>query len=348
MKNLKTIMARFVSYMKSRKSFNGTIDRNTIRIDFSNFSRIPKDQIGSFSEGIKRNAIYPAGEKVVFRTKACNLKIRVLYKKRVSLQSMSSFSASCIDLYTRFGDSEKYLTTIGPKTNIDMTATYDLQRDNEEETEYILYLCSYSSIELIEIDGSAPIEIIDSPSNLKNVLVVYGSSISQGCAAPRPGLSYANIIARESNHALKNYGFSESAKGEKEMAQLLAEEKANIYVLEYDHNATVQELRDTHYQLYKIIRSQNPSSCIILLSRFSGGLSISSEEAELRREIICRTYETAIAKGDENVFFIDGGVLSGPEMNSYFTDDRHPNEDGMQFISRLVLEKINEYSKKYV
>lgn len=328
------------SYRIQRREFYNFDDVNLVQIDMSTFSRVPAKNRERYSEGICRNAQYPAGITYRFKTNASSLQLKVLYQKRINLLSMSSYESSCLDLYKRVEGEYIHVATFGPKTRASMVGELDLKRDDTGMEEYLLYLCSYARVEKIEVKANAAIEIEDPNEDCRSKMVVYGSSISQGCAASRPGLSYSNIVARKKDLAIVNLGFSESAYGEKHMADLLAEQAGDIYILEYDHNAGVEELCNTHYALYERIRRANPLSRIVLISRFSGGLSISEEEAALRRCIIKDTFTKALSEGDENIYFIDGGVLSEDTRKRMFVDDRHPNDDGMKLIAGLILEQV--------
>ena len=53
-------------------------------------------------------------------------------------------------------------------------------------------------------------------------VVVYGTSITQGGCATRPGMAYTNIVSRELNRPVINLGFSGNGKGEAEVAAELA------------------------------------------------------------------------------------------------------------------------------
>ncbi len=60
-----------------------------------------------------------------------------------------------------------------------------------------------------------------------------------------------------------------------------------------------------------------------------------------RREVIRETYQTAIAEGDENVYFIDGAELfAGGAWDSCTVDRVHPNDLGFYRMARRIKREI--------
>lgn len=66
----------------------------------------------------------------------------------------------------------------------------------------------------------------------------YGSSITQGGCASRPGADYVSVLSRILNVDVVNLGFSGSARGERTMAEYLSALDCSVFVMDYDHNAT--------------------------------------------------------------------------------------------------------------
>ena len=66
-------------------------------------------------------------------------------------------------------------------------------------------------------------------------------------------------------------------------------------------------------------------------------------EEPLRREVIRTTYEHALAAGDRNVYFVDGGEFFPPELVSACSNDNtHPNDLGFYFMAKKIAPVIEE------
>ena len=176
-----------------------------------------------------------------------------------------------------------------------------------------------------------------SPFALPNPVVFYGSSITQGGCASRPGNMYPSIVCRELNLDLYDLGFSGSAKGEPEMADYIAGVEMAALVMDYDYNAdTVEWLEATHEPFFRRIRQSQPTLPVIFMSK--PNVDNEREVSALRREVIYRTFERARASGDCHVWMIDGADLFGTGFRDCCTvDGCHPNDLGFLRMAETVL-----------
>lgn len=288
---------------------------------------VPKSRISiPVSRSLAENAKFSAGRVIAVNTDK-PIKVIGCYSLRRNLKNMDGKATSGIDVYKKTDGKFAFVDTLYPSKENKMHFSSTIN----EYGELHFLLPSYASLSHLYISDG---EVITPQQGKK--IVCYGSSITQGCAASRPGLNYVNLLYLEGYNTV-NYGFSESAKGEPEVIREIASEHADIYVMEYDHNATVEELKKTHENTYHILRSENPDSIILYLSRISGGISVSKEEAEERIKIINATVEKAIKNGDKNVFFLSGNI---DDPSPLLKDDKHPNNIGMELFKRRILEYI--------
>ena len=170
----------------------------------------------------------------------------------------------------------------------------------------------------------------------------YGSSVTQGGCASRPGMSYQGIISRRFDYDFINLGFSGNAKGEDAIAEYIKNLDMSVFVYDYDYNApTVEHLNSTHEKMFKTIRKVNPNLPVIMMSRPKFNLT---EIEEQRLNIIKTTYENAILKGDKNVYLLDGKKLTELCKNDGTVDNCHPTDLGFFSMAKAVgdiIEKIN-------
>ena len=123
-----------------------------------------------------------------------------------------------------------------------------------------------------------------------------------------------------------------------------------VFVYDYDHNApTFEHLRDTHYEGYRIFRSKQPKTPVIMASRpdyWSRNFSLeyyTVEETEKRRRLIEENYLRARAEGDENVYFVDGSKMFPEEYREECTSDGcHPNDLGYHFMANAFEEVLKK------
>lgn len=299
--------------------------------------RIPLSRVNHFSRGIRVNNKFPAGKRIEFSTDADILNIKVLYRTRRILRHMSSTGTSGIDIYVRKNESFSWKRCLAPENDLQMYIQDSIFLGPGEKVIRIFYP-PFASIDSVLIRKSDFNLLMG--ENRKRI-VVYGSSISQGCAASRPSLSYTNLLSILTDCDVLNFGFSESAKGEKKVIEYISSCNAEIIILEYDQNASLEELRKTHKNVYDTIR-ENSDSWIIFMTRLSGEFSIPIGEDTERVSIINETYNYAKKKKDQKIVLINSENIFEEEKSFYFTDGIHPNDLGMKVISQKLFNVILE------
>lgn len=168
-------------------------------------------------------------------------------------------------------------------------------------------------------------------------VVYYGSSITQGACASRPGLAYQAIISRRLDLDFINLGFSGNARAEDTMVEYMASLEMSAFVSDYDHNApTVDHLRATHLRMYRKIRESHPNIPYIMLSR-PDFASHSEADSERRRRVIEDTFRAAREAGDKRVWYIDGeGIYRGFELDACTVDNDHPTDLGFMKMADAI------------
>ena len=208
--------------------------------------------------------------------------------------------------------------------------------------EYVLNLPLYNKVfkVCVGLKKGSVLERGGSYHNEKPV-VFYGSSITQGAFACRPGNSYQNVLCRALDMDYVNLGFSGNCKADPVLVDYMATLPMSCFVCDYDHNAPDADyLENTHYDVYRRIREKNPELPFIMISKPDY-----KPNQGRRRAIIMETYQKALAAGDQNVYFIDGSAFfSGPEREACTMDGIHPNDlglyqmaQGMVHILRRIL-----------
>ena len=118
-----------------------------------------------------------------------------------------------------------------------------------------IYLPSFNELDYFEI-GIAKDAVIQSPRpyTIAEPIVFYGSSITHGATASRPGINYVARVARALDADFINLGFAGSAKGQLLMAEYISTLKMSAFVLDYDANSGFEELSERHMPFYETVR----------------------------------------------------------------------------------------------
>ncbi|MCQ2463533.1 MAG: SGNH/GDSL hydrolase family protein [Clostridia bacterium] len=299
------------------------------------YRRMPEKTARSVNDGVYCLHDHTAGGRVRFKTDSGYVAIRA---KMVNVCKMPHFpftGSAGFDMYEKKDGKWIYIGTFIPP--FDITDGYEsiIYTGNREQKELIINMPLYSGVERLEI-GLEPSAQVLAPEKYINTApaVFYGSSITQGGCASRPGTCYQSIISRKFELDYINLGFSGSAKGEKAISDYMAGLEMNMFILDYDHNAPdVQHLEATHYGVYAAVRQAHPDIPVILMSRPKFHLT---GEEQQRLEVVRATFEKAKADGDRNIVMLDGAALMQDAPEEGTVDNCHPNDLGFMSMARAV------------
>lgn len=306
------------------------------------YYRMPIDIANKVNDGVAYLNSNTAGGRVRFITNSKRIRIKTVMHN-VSLMSHFAFTGSAgFDMYINEGENQIYYSTFTPLT--DMTEGYESEKEFQSDCEKLVTINFplYSGVKKLFIGLDKNSKVLPAPDyKLRKPIVYYGSSITQGGCASRPGNAYPAIISRKLDCDYVNLGFSGSAKGEDEMAEYLKNLDMSVFVYDYDHNAhSADYLNQTHKRMFEIIRQANPNLPILMLSR---PVPRFKNDDDKRLEIIKKTYNLAKNSGDNNVYFIDGRDLVLDEFAETFSvDGTHPNDSGFLSMATVILEKMKQ------
>ncbi len=300
--------------------------------DEGGYYRIPYDVAEAANEGVKALNLNTAGGRVRFCTDTERIILRAGMRCVSKMQHFALTGSSGFDLYA----DGVYIGTFAPPVELEDGFSAELYTGGEGMREITIHFPLYSGVARLELGFPAGSRIEKAaPYRIQAPAVYYGSSITQGGCASRPGNAYQNILSRLLCCDHINLGFSGSALGEQSVAEYIASLNMSAFVLDYDHNApTPEHLEATHFAFYRTIREKNPSLPVIMLSRPQPN---PNKEELLRRNIVKKSYETAVENGDKNVYFIDGTeILKIFGGDSGTVDNCHPNDLGFYCMAKAI------------
>ena len=315
-----------------------------VYLDDGKYRRLPEAVATATSKFVHYLHAQTAGGRVRFET---NSKVIAISAKMPNYGQMPHFAmtgSAGFDLYIREeGDTaEHYANAFVPPLEVGQGYDSKLTLENSKMREITIHFPLYSEVSslLIGLEEGSRLEEAE-PYRVEKPVVYYGSSITQGGCASRPGNSYQSMVSRRLNINYVNLGFSGSAKAEPEMVEYIRNLDMSVFVLDYDHNApTVEHLQNTHETMFRAVRQSNPDLPVVMMSR-PAYRPVGEEQQRL--EIVRQTYLNAKAAGDNNVYFIDGPTLMAMAGYDGKVDQYHPNDLGFASMAKAVgdvLEKL--------
>ena len=317
------------------------------------YRRLPVKAPETLPEVVDRLANWTSGGQIRFQTDSREVWVRVTLADVADMNHMPATGQCGFDCYLgppgeqRFVGVTKYdhhqvqyeqaLFSIRDRSMRHVTLNFPLYMGVKEV--------------LVGIEQDADVQpplLYDSDGRI----VIYGSSITQGGCAARPGMSCSNIISRRINREFINVGFSGSGRGEPEVARTIATiERPALFVLDYEANCgEVERLRETFPEFIRILREAHPTTPVLGVSRFIYATEFLDDEQKRlrleRKEIQRATIQTLRTRGDENVHFVDGERFLGGPGAEGTVDGVHPTDlgflrlaDAMTPVIQLILGK---------
>jgi hypothetical protein len=312
------------------------------------FVRMPKDAAMRVNETVAFLATNTAGGRVRFSTNSKKIAIKAEYSFVAKFPHMPLTGTTGFSLVADYANApSKTMYEFIPPIEIEneYTSSFTVNENLGDNEGFTLYFPLYSSVKSLHIGvehGSA----MGKGKAYEDILPVlfYGSSITQGGCASRPGNDYIGLLSKWMNIDILNLGFSGNAKGEDAMAEYLSSLSVSAFVYDYDHNAPSHEhYEKTHSRFFDIFRKAQPSTPVIFMTRPTFSL-YTEEDANGRIAIAKKTYSDALERGDKNVYFIDGrSFMDCDDTSACSVDDCHPTDLGFYFMANKlepVLRKI--------
>lgn len=310
------------------------------------FHRLPLDVAEHTNPGVAGLNFHTAGGRVRFSTDSPYIAIRCEMRdplKNVLMPHMAPSGIQGFDLWkAKENGMEDFYCAFLPPWNLEGD-TFEGVRENLPAgvSNYTLNFPLYGTCKNLYIgvkEGSVLTE--GRPYRDSAPIVYYGSSITQGGCASRPGSAYENYVSAKYNVDYINFGFSGSSKGEVAMVNHMASLDMSIFVCDYDHNApTLEHLQATLPNVYQTIRAAHPDIPYIFMS--SPGMDLGAP----RRDYIRSVYQAAVDAGDQNVYFIDGEkIYEGEFYRACTVDGCHPTDLGFyrmyQALDRVLCDLL--------
>lgn len=302
------------------------------------YRRLPVEVAQRVNPGVAWLYRHTAGIRLRFATDSPYLALKAEWgDKGGGLEQMSHMALSGsagFDLYAVRNGQQRFAGAALPPVNAADGFEW-LFRLPAGQWEYILNFPLYNGVERLYLGVKAGSRLAPGEETYRAVppVVFYGSSITQGGCAARPGNAYEARLSRLLNVDFINLGFSGNARGETAMAEYIRALPMSVFVCDYDHNAvSPAALRETHHAFYETVRQAQPTVPYVMVSRPNR-----TEDLDTRRRlaVIAESYAAGIAAGDQNLYLVAGnGFFPGDTADDCTVDGCHPTDLGFYFMAQ--------------
>jgi len=275
---------------------------------------------------------HSAGLLTHFQTDATTIHARyTLTNGNVGMPHMPPTGVSGIDLYALNEDEEwRWVSVFRPKTGVEQKGKLVDGLDPGRRA-YTAYLPLYNGVEKLEFGIPEGVKFETIAPRTEKPIVFYGTSITHGACASRPGMCHPAILGRRLDRPVINLGFSGNGKMEPEMGALLAELDPAVYVIDCLPNMVAEEIRERAEPLVLKLRESRPDTPIVLVEdrtyAYAWVKKSARDRHEQSRSALIRAFDNLIGAGLKNLLYLEGGDLLGDDGEGT-TDGSHPNDLG--------------------
>ena len=263
--------------------------------------------------GLSRDS---AGMMVRFKTDAKAIYTRYdLSKASLALPAMPATGVSGLDLYARDEKGQwKWVTCTKPASqHVEAVMISGLAPG---EHEFAAYLPLYNGIEKLEIGVPAGANF-EGLKPREKPIVFYGTSITHGANASRPGMVHTAILGRHLERPVINIGFSGNGRMDAAVGDLINELDPAVIVIDCLPNMGPADVTAKCVPLVKQLRSKHATTPIILVEdrRFTNSW-ITPEKAKFHDDnhaALKGAYEQLKKEKVANLHYIGGDALYGTD-----------------------------------
>lgn len=294
------------------------------------------DRLPGRAEGVVRKEVWnlsrdSAGMLTRFTTDSPEIHVDyTLFRERLALPHMPATGVSGLDLYgDASGGQWRWVAVMRPQEQ--RVRGLLIKELDGTERRYTLYLPLYNGVDSLKVGILKGARFSPVKPREDAPIVFYGTSITHGACASRPGMAHPSILGRRLNRPVVNLGFSGNGRMEKEVGSFLAELNAAVYVIDCLPNMNGEQVLERAEPLVGQLREARPRTPVVLVEdrSFTNSWIRPSARAhhEASRAALRQVYRKLSKSGIKGLFYLEGARLLGDDSEGS-TDGSHPSDLG--------------------
>jgi GDSL-like Lipase/Acylhydrolase family/N-terminus of Esterase_SGNH_hydro-type len=289
-----------------------------------------------------------AGMMVRFKTDASAIHVHYKLSKtqeQLSMWNMPTSGVSGLDLYARDNAGKWRWVQVArartPEVKVEL-----IKELAPGSREYAAYLPLFNGVDAPSI-GVPKGAAFEGLAPRAKPIVFYGTSITHGIAASRPGMVHTAILGRRFDRPVVNLGFSGNGRMDAAVGEFLAQIDAAAFVIDCLPNMGPADVRAKAGPLVRQLRAARPDTPIVLVEdrRLTNDwiLPAKAKFHDDNHAALREVFEALQHEGVKNLHYIPGDHLYGDDAEGA-TDGSHASDlgfvrqsDAMEPILRAAL-----------
>lgn len=294
------------------------------------YDRFPAAAEGTVPEPVWNLSRASAGMVARFRTDATVIRVRLkLRGAALAMPHMPATGVSGLDLYARDERGGWRWVAVAKPDRQEFEAEL-VSGIAAGSREFAAYLPLYNGVESLAIGVPAGASCEPLAARPRPI-VFYGTSITQGASASRPGMVHVAILGRRLDRPVANLGFSGNGRMDAGVGDLLARVDAACYVIDCLPNMNAEQVRERCLPLVERLRAARPDVPIVLVEdRRSTNAWIRPRQQgfhDANHAALREAFAALVAKGIGHLHYLSGDGLLGDDAEGA-VDGSHPNDLG--------------------
>jgi lysophospholipase L1-like esterase len=306
------------------------------------YHRFPEAAAGKVPDAVMTLAGCTAGGQIRFCTDSCRIVLSVRNTSNKVSAKMAETGRSGFDLYCGKPGSEVYWNCGLPVPGeLDWVDEVFSVKDKEMR-EFRLNFPLYNGVESLFIGLEKDAKILPpTPLIDERPIVIYGTSITQGGCASRPGSAFTNRLSRMMQREFFNFGFSGNGRNQAEVAHIVAqvENPAMIIIDSEANSVSAEKVLERVPVFLDILRAKHPEVPIVIVTKVPYGPRYALEIPILKAEFKM-IYEARVKAGDKNIYFIDGSDFWDEDFTENTIDSAHPTDLGFAIMAKKLAPQL--------
>ncbi|MBL9213799.1 MAG: SGNH/GDSL hydrolase family protein [Opitutaceae bacterium] len=295
------------------------------------FDRFPAEAEGRVTDAVWGLSRDSAGMLVRFKTDATVIWADYTVRKdRLASPNMTAIGASGIDLYARDEQGKwRWVGVTRPDRNpVRQQIIAGLKPGYRE---YAAYLPLYNGVERMNLGVPPDAKFEPLAPRTEKPIVFYGTSITHGASASRPGMVHTAILGRRFDRPVINLGFSGNGRMDAAVGDLLVKIDAAVYVIDCLPNMSAALVRERCVPLVQQLRKARPDTPILLVEdRRNTNAWILPDRNRHHTDnhaALKEAFATLQGQGVKHLYYLGGDDLLGHDAEGA-TDGSHPSDLG--------------------
>ena len=314
------------------------------------FDRLPANVSTNVNAGVRGMKHHTAGMQFRFKTDSKTLRFKWTPwdTSRLAMGHMPSTGVSGIDIYRWDAGIGRWLHVKCFRMPDEAKGEFAFDLPWKNGGPCLVYLPLYNGIRSFSlgIDPGTTIEALPPrASGIGKPVVFYGTSITHGACASRPGMAFVNIVGRNLDVPVVNLGFAGNGCMELEMSEHLARIDASCYVLDClwnmgsvnADNRPGRNVEENYEPFIRNLRAKRPGVPIVM----AGQCDVRGGAPTAQERFVKALHGRLVAEGWRGLVFLPGAGMFADDSEGT-VDGCHPNDYGMVSLAKAYGAAVAE------